>query len=264
MRKKAAAAAESGPDRNFVASLEKGIGVLTCFGRDAAMLTLSEVARRTGSTPASARRSLHTLHVLGYLDGDGKRFWVAPRTLLLAHAYLSSRPTPQIAQPLLDALSERTRESASLAKLLDDHAIIIARSTARRSLSTGLGIGSRLPAYCSATGRVMLASLPPDEARRRVHAMPLAPLTSKTVWRENEVMELVARCREQGWAGNDGELELGVRSMAAPVVDRAGQTVAALSISVRAERMSFAEFRQAFLPSLLKASDSLAARLVPE
>ena len=78
----------------------------------------------------------------------------------MAHAYLASRPTPSLAQPLLDALSERTRESASLGKLLDDDAIIIARSTARRSLSTGLGIGSRLPAYCSALGRVLLASLP--------------------------------------------------------------------------------------------------------
>jgi DNA-binding IclR family transcriptional regulator len=110
----------------------------------ASKLTLSEVARLTGSSPASARRSLHTLHALDYLESDGKRFWVAPRALLVAHAYLASRPTPQLAQPLLDSLAERTRQSASLGKLLDDDVIIIARSTARRSLSTGLGIGSRL------------------------------------------------------------------------------------------------------------------------
>jgi IclR family pca regulon transcriptional regulator len=264
MRKKTSPACAAAADRNFVASLEKGIGVLTCFGRDAAKLTLSEVARRTGNTPASARRSLYTLHVLGYLDSDGKRFWVAPRALLLAHAYLSSRPTPQIAQPLLDALSERTRESASLAQLLDDDVIIIARSTARRSLSTGLGIGARLPAYCSATGRVLLASLAPEEAERRLRAMPLSPLTPKTLHQAADVMRLVTRCRQQGWAENDGELELGVRSMAVPVVARDGATVAALSISVRAERMSLAEFRDAFLPSLLKARDSLAVSLVPE
>lgn len=250
--------------RDFVSSLQKGLEVLTCFGRDAARQTLSEVARRTGSSPASARRSLHTLHALGYLESDGKRFWMAPRALLVAQAYLSSRPTPQLAQPLLDALSERTRESASLGKLVGDDVIIIARSTGRRSLSTGLGIGSRLPAYCSAIGRVLLASLPPAEAARRVRAMQRVALTPRTVHRADEVLALVQQCRERGWAENDGELELGVRSMAAPVVDRDGVTVGGLSISVRAERMEFGEFRATMLPALLKARDSLAARLVRE
>lgn len=263
MRKKTAAAARPG-DKNFVASLQKGLDVLTSFGRDAAKLTLSEVALRTGTSPASARRSLHTLAALGYLESDGKRFWMTPRALLIAHAYLASRPTPGLAQPLLDALSERTRESASLGKLLDDHVVIVGRSSARRSLSTGLGIGSRLPAYCSALGRVLLASLPVHEAERRVRAMHRVPLTSRTVYKADEVLALVRECRERGWAPNDGELELGVRSMAVPVVDREGVTVGGLSISVRAERMAFGEFRSAFLPTLFKARDSLAARLVAE
>jgi IclR family pca regulon transcriptional regulator len=266
MRKKmsAAASADEPGRKDFVASLEKGLAVLTCFNREASRLTVSEVARLAGSSPASARRSLRTLHTLDYLESDGKRFWVAPRALLLAHAYLASRPTPQLAQPLLDALSERTRESASLGQLVGDDVIIIARSTARRSLSTGLGIGSRLPGYCSATGRVLLASLPPAEAARRVHAMPRKALTPRTVHKTDEVLELVARCREQGWAGNDGELEIGVRSMAVPVYDREGSIVAAMSIAVRSERMTLAEFRDAFLASLCKARDNLSARLYPE
>jgi len=248
--------------KDFVTALQKGLQVLTCFGREASKLTLSEVARLTGSSPASARRSLHTLVALNYLESDGKRFWVTPRALLFAHAYLSSRPTPQLAQPLLDALSERTRESASLGKLLDDDAIIIARSTARRSLSAGLGIGSRLPVYCSAIGRVLLASMPPEEAGWRILAMDRVPLTPKTVYDADEVLTLVQRCREQGWAENDGELELGVRSMAVPVRDREGLTVAGLSISVRAERMNFGEFRSAFLETLRNARNSLESRLV--
>ncbi len=249
-------------DKSFVASLHKGLEVLACFGREHSRLTLSEAARLTGTSPASARRALLTLQALGYLDSDGRRWRVTPRVLLLAHAYLASRPTPQLAQPLLDALSERTRESASLGQLLDDDVVIIARSTARRSLSTGLGIGSRLPAYASAIGRVLLAGLPPAEAARRVRAMPRAALTPRTVHRSDDVLALVQRCREQGWAGNDGELEAGVRSMAVPVRDRDGHTVAGLSISVRAERMGFEEFRANMLPPLLRARDSLAARLV--
>lgn len=251
-------------DKDFVASLQKGLDVLTAFNRQNSKLTLSEVARLTGSSPASARRSLVTLNALGYLHSDGKRFWVAPRALLVAHAYLSSRPTPALAQPLLDALSERTRQSASLGQLLDDDVIIIARSTARRSLSTGLGIGSRLPGYCSALGRVILASLPPAEAARRVHAMKRVPLTTKTIYEEDAVLAEVERCRREGWIGADGELELGVRSMAAPVFDRNGHFVGGLSISVRAERMTMAEFRDELLPVLLKARDRLGEMLFGE
>jgi IclR family pca regulon transcriptional regulator len=248
-------------DKSFVTTLQKGLQVLACFHRGAARLTLSEVARLTGSTPASARRSLHTLHALGYLESDGKRFWVAPRTLLLAHSYLASRPIPQLAQPLLDALAERTRQSATFATLLGDDALIVARSTARRSLSTGLAIGSRLPGYCSALGRALLASLPADEARRRIEAMPRAPLTPGTVWRTREVVALVDHCRQEGWTQNDGELETGVRSLAVPAFDREGEAVGAISIAVRAERMTMAEFREALLPVLLKARDALARQL---
>lgn len=265
MRKTAAARSQPSPsvhDRNFVAALHKGLDVLTCFNREAAQLTLSEVARLTGATPASARRSLHTLHTLGYLDSDGKRFWAAPRALLVAHAYLSSRPTPQLAQPLLDAMAERTRQSASLGKLMGDDVVIVARSTARRSLSTGLGIGSRLPAWCSALGRALLAALPVEEARRRIEQMPMRALTPRTVCRPREVIALVDRCREQGWAASDEELELGVRSMAVGAHDRQGRPIGALSIAVRAERMTLTEFREAMLPVLLRARDSLAQRLV--
>jgi IclR family pca regulon transcriptional regulator len=127
--------------KDFVASLQKGLQGLTCFGRGTAKPTLSEVARSTGSSSASARRSSHALVTLNYLESEGKRFWMAPRALLVAHAYLSSRPTPQLAQPLLDAPSKRTRESASLGRLLDDDAIIIARSTAQEPVH---GIWNRL------------------------------------------------------------------------------------------------------------------------
>lgn len=248
-------------DKNIVVSLQKGLEVLTCFGRQHARLTVSEVARLTAVSPASARRSLLTLQAMDYLGSDGKYFWMLPRCLLVAHSFLASRPTPSLAQPLLDALSERTRESASLGTLLDDDAVIIARSTARRSLSTGLGIGSRLPVYCSAMGRVLLASMTPQEAGRRVHGMPRPRLTADTVVDAALILEQVARCRIDGYATNDGELEIGVRSMAVPVTDRADNAVGAMSIAVRAERMTMAEFRDAFLPALQRARTTLAARL---
>src|ERR1700712_4976746 len=117
-------------DRSFVASLQKGLDVLLCFDRAHPKLTVSDAARLSGLSPASARRSLLTLQALGYLTHDGKLFWMLPRVLLLANAYLASRPTPNIVQPLLDSLAERTRESASVAQLMGDQTIIVARSTA--------------------------------------------------------------------------------------------------------------------------------------
>jgi len=250
-------------DRNYVASLQKGLQVLTCFGRQHARMTVSEVARRTDTTPASARRALLTLQALGYLDSDGKHYWMLPRSLLVAHAFLASRPMPSLAQPLLDSLSERTRESASLGQLLDEDAIIIGRSTARRSLSTGLGIGSRLPAYGSALGRVLLSGLPAREAERRLRAMPRHALTERTITELPHLLDMLAQCQQEGWAYSDGELEIGVRSMAVPVRDRSGAVTAAMSIAVRFERMGMQEFKEAFLAPLMRARKTLEDRLFP-
>lgn len=237
------------------------MAVLTCFGRQSARLTPSEVARLVGTSPASARRSLVTLQALGYLESDGKRFQPAPKVLLVAHAFLSSRPLPSIAQPLLDTLSERTKESASIGQWLGNDVIIVGRSTAKRCLSTGLGVGSRLPGYCSALGRALLGGLPPAESRRRLRLMDRQPLTGRTVVGMEALDAQLARCRELGYASSDGEIEAAVRSIAVPFRDSAGRTVAAMSLSVRADRMTLAEFEGAMVPLLKKCRDQLEARL---
>lgn len=249
--------------RDHVAALQKGLEVLACFDRRHGQLTVSQAAVLGNCTPASARRALLTLQTIGYLNSDGKHFWMAAKSLSVAHAYLASRPMPSLAQPLLDALSESTRESASLAELVEGDAIVIARSTARRSLSVGLGIGARLPGYCSALGRVLLASLSPNVAEQRLRSMTRPALTSHTVTDVIVLLQMLDRCRIDGYCENDGELELGVRSMAVPVRDQGGDTVAAMSIAVRAERMAATEFRDAFLPKLRRASSNLSNRLWP-
>ena len=245
--------------RDFVASLEKGLKVLLCFERKRSKLNLSEVARLTGYTPATARRLLMTLQELDYLHGDGKRFWVAPRTLLLARPYLMSRPAPQLAQPVLDTLADRTRQSASLGLLLDQEVLIIARSTARRTLSTGLGIGSRLPAFCSAIGRAVLSTLPRADVARYLAATPLESYTPLTVRDVASATEQVEHCRIYGWAECDEELELGVRSIAVPISSFPDKTIAAVSLSVRAERMTMNAFRQTHLAAIREARDELKA-----
>lgn len=245
----------------FVDSIQKAMEVLTCFNRQSARLTLSEVARAISISRASARRSLLTLHALGFLESDGKHFWPSPKVLLIGHAYLTSRRLPSMAQPFLDALSERTKESSSVAQWLGDDAIIVCRSTARRCLSTGLGVGSRLPGFCSSLGRVLLAGLPFAEACHRVRAMNKDAFTERTLVDNDAIVRSVDVCRARGYASNDGEIELGVRSMAVPLRERDGQTVAAISISVRAERMTLMEFEESCLPFLRKTRDQLESRL---
>lgn len=245
--------------RDFIGSLEKGFRVLLSFERKHSKLTLSDVARLTGYTPAAARRLLLTLQELDYLHSDGKYFWVAPRTLLLARPYLMSRPAPEMAQPVLDKLADGTRQSASLGVLLDQEVLIIARSTGRRTLSTGLGIGSRLPVFCSALGRAVLSTFPPNEVMRHLAATPLDPWTPKTVRGLASAAAEVEHCRKFGWAECDEELEMGVRSIALPIKSSSDKTIAAISLSVRAERMTMGEFRQAHLGAVQQARDALRA-----
>lgn len=243
--------------REFVASLEKGLKVLMCFDRKHPKLSLSDVARLTGYTPAAARRFLMTLESLNYLHSDGKWFWVAPRALLLARPYLTSRSAPQVAQPILDKLADRTRQSASLGLLLGNEVLIIARSTGRRTLSTGLGIGSRLPVFCSALGRAALSQLTPQQVLENLSCIPVEKLTPKTVDNVSSAVQSVEHCRTHGWAQCDEELEMGVRSIAVPLPGACDKTIAALSLSVRAERMTMDGFRSAHLAAIEEARDEL-------
>ena len=245
--------------RDFVASLEKGLNVLMCFDRKHPKLNLSEVSQLTGYTPAAARRLLLTLESLNFLHSDGKRFWVAPRTLLLARPYLASRPAPQLAQPILDTLAERTRQSASLATLVDDEVLIIARSTGRRTLSTGLGIGSRLPAYCSALGRALLSKKSEKHIACYLRSVSFEAWTPKTSDTPEAAYEEIRLCRARGWAACNEEVEMGVRSIAVPIANTQGRSAGAISISIRAERMSLESFVATHLEALTEASAKLAA-----
>ena len=148
---------------DFVQSLERGLAVIQSFDADHPHLTLSEVAARTGLTRATARRLLLTLGQLGYVSTTGRQFSLTPRVLDIGYAYLSSLNVQQIAQPYLEALSERVHESVSVTVLDGADIVYIARVPTKRIMTISLGLGSRLPAYCTSMGRVLLAELGPDE-----------------------------------------------------------------------------------------------------
>jgi IclR family pca regulon transcriptional regulator len=251
----------SRPD--FVQSLERGLSVIRCFDADNARLTLAEVAQRTGLTRATARRLLLTLGELGYVSTNGRHFSLTPRVLDIGYAYLSSLNIQQIAQPYLEALSERVNESVSVTVLDGADIIYVARVPTKRIMTISLGLGSRLPAYCTSMGRVLLAELTPAQLAAIVPER-LEPRTEHTVATRAELEAVLADVREQGWALVDEELEVGLRSLAAPLRDASGRAVAAMNVSTHAGRTTTEEIHEQILPAVLAAArdigDALAKR----
>lgn len=215
----------------YVQSLARGLAVIRAFGAERPRLSLSEVARLTGLTRATARRFLLTLESEGYVRSDGREFTLTPRVLELGYSYLSAQSLPEVAQPHLEALSREVGESAS-ASVLDGRDIVyVARVPTRRIMSVGITIGTRFPAFATAMGRVLLASVPDAVLDTYFEGYELERFTPRTVVDERELRAEIARVRQQGWSVVDGELENGLRALAAPV-RRGGLVVAAINVAM--------------------------------
>lgn len=238
------------PDRDHMAALEKGLAVIECFDAGRARLTIADVARATDLSRAAARRCLLTLTRIGYAAFDGKFFTLTPRVLRLGHAWLASSALPQLVQPFLERLSEETHESSS-ASLLDGYEIVyIARSAQRRIMSVGLSVGTRLPASCTSMGRVLLAARDPVDALARILAARPRALTPHTVTDPDRLAEILAVVRAQGYCIVDQELELGLISIAMPLINARGEVVAAFNLSGQVQRSSAEEMAERFLPGM--------------
>jgi IclR family transcriptional regulator, pca regulon regulatory protein len=248
---------QAGGDRDFVASLEKGLLVIEAFDATKPRLTLSDVAKLTGITRAAARRYLRTLTKLNYADFDGRYFSLSPRILRLGYAYLSSTSLSERVQPFLERISEETGESSSAAILDGDDIVYIARSATRRIMSVGLGVGSRLPAYCTSLGRAILAHQPQEEIDAYLQRVRLEARTPKTITDKTRLRAVLDAARAQGYALVNEELEFGLRSIAVPVIQKTGQVTIALNLSAQAGRISADDMKERFLPSLTRAGEAL-------
>jgi IclR family pca regulon transcriptional regulator len=217
---------------DHVRSLERGLAVLRAFDADAPVQTLSDVSRRAGLTRAAARRFLLTLAELGYVRVEGRHFSLTPKVLELGYAYLSALSLPEVAGPHLEALSARVHESASMSVLDGADVVYVARVATSRLMTAAITIGTRLPAYATAMGRVLLAARPPAE-RARLLPVPAAALTDRTVTDAGTLARTLDEVAAAGWALVDEELELGVRSIAVPVRGAEGVVIAAANVAVR-------------------------------
>lgn len=245
------------PDRDHIAGLAKGLAVIEAFDDEHERLTIAEVAALTGLSRAAARRVLLTLRDLGYAASDGRHFALTPRVLKLGYAFLTSTPLPQLLQPFLEQLSETLHESCSATVLDGSEIVYVARSATRRIMSVGVTVGTRLPAVSTSMGRVLLAGLAREEMIRRVEAADRTRLTPHTRTAVDEIVAEIDGARARGYAIVDQELEVGLVSIAVPVLDHGGAVVAAINAGVQAQRVGSVDLVAEYLPRLLDTQRQL-------
>ena len=253
---------DDGPQMSdFVQSLERGISVIRSFSADNPRQTLADVSRQTGLTRATARRLLLTLEHLGYVRSDGRYFELTARILDIGYSYISSLNLNDIAQPYLERFSEEVHESSSVSVLDDTDIVYVARVPTKRIMTVSIGLGSQFPAYQTSMGRVLLAELPDDEIVDIFERSDRSHATERTVDSAAELLDCIGTVRAQGWALLDQELEIGVRSIAAPLRNSAGTAIAAMNVSTHAGRTDLDQITEVFLPRLLETAEQITAAL---
>lgn len=244
-------------DTPAIQSLVRGLSVIRAFDADHSHMPLSGVARRTGLSRATARRILHTLASLGYVDTDGKEFSLRPRILELGYAYLSSLGLPELSMPHLERLTLEVDESCSVAVLDGTEIFYVARVAKRRIMTVSINVGTRFPAHLTSMGRVLIAGLSDSDRDNLLSHIDWTPRTDHTITERRQLEAELGNIGDQGWAMVDQELEEGLRSIAAPIRNSAGHTIAAVNVSASSRRGTPETIRAEILPSLLKAAENI-------
>ena len=247
--------------RDIMGGLAKGLLAIETFTADKPRQSVSQVAAASGLDRATARRCLLTLSHLGYADYDGKFFTLTPRVLRLGTACLATMPVPQVVQPHLDRLSQEIGESSSVSILDEAEIVYVARAAQRKVMSIALMPGSRLPAFCTSMGRVLLAALPIEEAQRRLEMVPLVARTNRTITDVGLILDQLEAVRRTGYALIDQEVEIGLRSIAVPIFNARGATVAAMNVGVSATQADLADLASGYLAPMRRVQTELRALL---
>jgi len=241
---------------HFVQSLSRGLSVIRALNRPEPM-TLSDVARASKLSRASARRFVLTLEELGYVQQSGGRFALTPRVLELGFAYLSALGLPELAQPHMERLVEEVRESSSVSVLDGESVVYVARVPTRRIMNVVISVGTRFPAYATSMGRVLLAGLDPEVRAGLLDQIELLPLAHETITTRTLLDAELERVRLNGYAIVDQEFESGLRSVAAPIRDRSGRVIAAINLAVQAGRVSVEQMRLSLLGPLKETAAAI-------
>lgn len=245
-------------DRDYVAALASGLQILKAFDAEYARMTLTEMAGRTDMDRAKARRFLLTLESLGYVRRDGRYFELTPRVLELGHAFQSSNQYRAVIQHYLQDITAEIGESSSLSVLDGIEVVYVVRSAApHRLMAITLTPGTRLPAAYTSMGRVLLAQLPDAELDARLDQVMLHAHTPHSLISKAALRKDIIAVRGQGYSMIDQELDLGLRSVAAPVFAGNGDLLGAVNISTNAARVPLQVLQEDYLPRLLQLADTV-------
>ncbi len=247
---------------DFVLSLARGLRVIESFEGYHEGRSIVEIAHSTGLSRAAIRRLLLTLELLGYVERSRQVFRLRTQTLRLGHSFLSSSSVVEAARPILEQISEKLHESSSMSMLDGKQIVYVARAAASRILSAGLSVGSRLPAYCTSMGRVLLAGLSDDQLEIYLRDLRPKGFTAKTVTRIPQIRKAILQARKDGYAIVDEELEAGLRSIAVPVTTRNNCVVAAINVGTHVSRIDRLTLTRKCLPALQAGVNALRNVLI--
>lgn len=244
--------------RDLVAGLGKGLAIIELFNETRRRMAISEAASLTGLTRAAARRYLLSLVHLGYAEFDGKFFSLTPRVMRLGHAYLAMTPLAKLLQPYVDSIA-REAGDPSMAAILDDTDVIcIAQAAPPRLVFTSLSVGSRLPAYSTALGRVLLAYASTEWLEGYWRKVRFEARTPKSLCTRKDLECELTAVRNSGYAVVDEEVELGLRTIAVPIRNTRGIVLAALNVAVHASRIAVEDMPRFLLPLMAPAQEALS------
>jgi IclR family transcriptional regulator, pca regulon regulatory protein len=248
---------------DFVLSLARGLRVIESFEGHNQGRSIVEISGSTGLSRASIRRILLTLELLGYVEHSRQVYRLKTQILRLGFSYLSSSSVVEAARPVLERITERLHESSSMSMLDGGQIMYVARSAAAsRVLAAGLSVGSRLPAFCTSMGRVLLAALPDADLDAYLRGLKPKAYTAKTITRIPQLKKAILKVRNEGYAIVDEELETGLRSIAVPISTRSKQVVAAINVGTHVSRVDRATLISRCLPALQEGALALSKILI--
>jgi len=249
----------------FIQSFAKGLSVISAFGPGARTMTLSEVAAKARLSRAGARRILLTLQTLGYVSCERRDFSLTPKILDLGYSYLSTTPLWDLAEPFMEEVTNKVHESCSASVLDGTDIVYILRIPTKKIMTIKLSIGTRLPAWCTSMGRVLLGGLDDKELSDVLSRSTLKSFTGCTITDPSRLTRIIREDRVKGWSMVNQELEEGLVSVSVPLVDRNDRTIAAMNVSGHASRTTPAQVVKGFLPVLQEAAQRIneALRLRP-
>jgi IclR family pca regulon transcriptional regulator len=247
---------------DYVLSLARGLRVIESFEGHYEGRSINEISQSTGLSRASIRRLLLTLELLGYVERNRQIYRLKTQVLRLGFSYLSSSSVVEAARPILEHITEQLHESCSMSMLDGGQIVYVARSAGSRVLTAGLSVGSRLPAYCTSMGRVLLAALADEEVAAYLRNLKPYAYTAKTLTRIPQIKKAIIAVRVNGYAVVDEELEVGLRSIAVPVYTRSDRVVAAINVGTHISRIDLETLLHRCLPALQHGARNLRNILI--